>query len=106
MNYRHSLRKGCGGQRRAQDVNRALAAHVDVMIGNEEDFTACLGFGVPGTSEDLLWLDAANFRAMISEVTAGFSFSVVATTLRTVLSASVNDWGGHRLVGAERLRRG
>jgi 2-dehydro-3-deoxygluconokinase len=76
------------------------------MIGNEEDFTACLGFGVPGTSEDLLWLDAANFRAMISEVTAGFSFSVVATTLRTVLSASVNDWGGHRLVGAERLRRG
>ena len=93
LNYRPSLWKSYGGQRRAQEVNRSLAEHVDVMIGNEEDFTACLGFQVPNTREDLTGLDAANFKAMISQVTAEFGFSVVATTLRGVISASVNDWG-------------
>jgi 2-dehydro-3-deoxygluconokinase len=93
LNYRPSLWKSYGGQRRAQEVNRSLAEHVDVMIGNEEDFTACLGFQVPNTREDLTGLEAANFKAMISQVTAEFGFSVVATTLRGVISASVNDWG-------------
>jgi 2-dehydro-3-deoxygluconokinase len=93
LNYRPSLWKSYGGQRHAQEVNRALAEHVDVMIGNEEDFTACLGFQVPNTGEDLTGLEAANFKAMISQVTAQFSCSVVATTLRGVISATVNDWG-------------
>ena len=35
-------------QERATEVNRELARYVDVMIGNEEDFTACLGFQVEG----------------------------------------------------------
>ena len=43
LNYRPSLWKAIGGVERAQEVNRRLAPHVDVMIGNEEDFTACLG---------------------------------------------------------------
>jgi 2-dehydro-3-deoxygluconokinase len=93
LNYRPSLWKSYGGQQRAQDVNRALAEHVDVMIGNEEDFTACLGFAVPDTAEDLTSLEAENFKAMIGQVTAQFRFSVVATTLRAVISATVNDWG-------------
>jgi 2-dehydro-3-deoxygluconokinase len=93
LNYRPSLWKSYGGQQRAQEVNRALAEHVDVMIGNEEDFTACLGFQVPNTSEDLTGLEAENFKAMISQVTTEFDFSVIATTLRAVISASVNDWG-------------
>lgn len=93
LNYRPSLWKSYGGQRRAQEVNRALAEQVDVMIGNEEDFTACLGFEVPNTGEDLTGLETGNFKAMISQVTAEFGFSVVATTLRGVISATVNDWG-------------
>jgi len=93
LNYRPSLWKSYGGQQGAQEVNRARASYVDVMIGNEEDFTACLGFEVPNTSGDLPGLQAANFKAMISQVTAEFGFSVVATTLRGVISASVNDWG-------------
>jgi 2-dehydro-3-deoxygluconokinase len=93
LNYRPSLWESYGGQRRAQEVNRALARHVDVMIGNEEDFTACLGFHVPNTSVDLTALEAANFKAMISKVTAEFPFLVVATTLRSVMTASINDWG-------------
>jgi len=93
LNYRPSLWKSYGGQQRAQEVNRALAEHVDVMIGNEEDFTACLGFEVPDTSDDLTGLEAGSFKAMISQVTAEFSFTVVATTLRGVISATVNEWG-------------
>src|SRR5256885_5775447 len=42
LNYRPSLWKSIGGQKRAQEVNKEIAKHVDVMIGNEEDFTACL----------------------------------------------------------------
>jgi 2-dehydro-3-deoxygluconokinase len=64
------------------------------MIGNEEDFTASLGFEVPDTDPDLTNLEAASFQQMIGEVTAAYpNFAVVATTLRTVRTATVNDWG-------------
>lgn len=94
LNYRPSLWKAVGGKERAQEVNRRLARYVDVMIGNEEDFTASLGFAVPDTDESLAELEVANFRRMIEEVTKEYAnFAVVATTLRTVRSATVNDWG-------------
>jgi 2-dehydro-3-deoxygluconokinase len=93
LNYRPSLWKSYGGRARAQEVNRRLARHVDVMIGNEEDFTASLGFAVPGTDADLRELEVANFSAMIDAVTREFDFAVIATTMRGVKSASVNDWG-------------
>jgi 2-dehydro-3-deoxygluconokinase len=93
LNYRPSLWEGIGGVARAQEVNRRLARHVDVMLGNEEDFTACLGLHVEGTDPDLTGLDNAAFRAMIGRATDEFeNFRVVATTLREVRSASVNDW--------------
>ena len=44
LNYRPSLWKSIGGIQKAQEVNRRLARYVDVMIGNEEDFTAQPGF--------------------------------------------------------------
>ncbi len=94
LNYRPSLWKNFGGQKRAQEVNRKLARYVDVMIGNEEDFTASLGFKVEGTDENLSHVEAENFKQMIGEVTKEFpNFKVIATTLRTVKSASINDWG-------------
>src|SRR5262245_44695509 len=94
LNYRPSLWKAVGGPARAQQVNRGLARYVDVMLGNEEDFTACLGFTVPDTAADLSTLDVANFRRMIEAVVREYdNFSVVATTLRAVRSATVNDWG-------------
>jgi len=94
LNYRPSLWRSIGGQARAQQVNKLLAPLVDVLIGNEEDFTACLGFAVPGTSEALDELETANFQAMIGEVAKEYpNVGVIATTLRTVRSASVNDWG-------------
>ncbi|PYY08325.1 MAG: sugar kinase [Acidobacteria bacterium] len=93
LNYRESLWKGSGGKKRAQEVNRDLASYVDVMIGNEEDFTAALGFAVEGVDENLSNLDPDNFRRMIQTVVAAFpNLQVVATTLRNVKSATVNDW--------------
>ncbi|MCW3840747.1 sugar kinase [Micromonospora yasonensis] len=94
LNYRPSLWQAVGGQSRAQEVNRRLARYVDVMIGNEEDFTASLGFEVPGTDASLSHLEADSFKRMIEAVTKEYdNFTVVATTLRTVRSATVNDWG-------------
>jgi 2-dehydro-3-deoxygluconokinase len=94
LNYRPSIWKGLGGQTAAQEVNRRLARHVDVMIGNEEDFTASLGFAVAGTNQSFTDLQVDNFKTMIGEVTAEFTnLRVVATTLRAVRSATINDWG-------------
>jgi 2-dehydro-3-deoxygluconokinase len=94
LNYRSSLWKAVGGQERAREVNRRLAGFVDVMIGNEEDFTACLGLEVPDTDIHAGALEAANFRTMISAAVKEYpNFQVVATTLRGVHTATVNDWG-------------
>src|SRR3954469_6903925 len=94
LNYRDSLWKSIGGKARAQEVNRELAPLVDVMIGNEEDFTACLGFEVEGLDEHHSKLDVGNFRRMIERAVKDFpNFKVVATTLRNARTATVNDWG-------------
>ena len=93
LNYRPSLWKAIGGVERAREVNRALARSIDVMIGNEEDFTACLGLEVEGTDADLGELDTDSFRRMIERTAGEFpNFAVIATTLRAVRSATVNDW--------------
>jgi len=94
LNFRPSLWKSIGGKERAQEVNRAIAPHVDVMIGNEEDFSASLGFDVEGIGEDLSRLDVTKFKRMIEKVVKTYpNFKVVATTLRGVKTATVNDWG-------------
>src|SRR5437867_3001467 len=53
LNYRPSLWKSIGGQKKAREVNREIAQYVDVMIGNEEDFTASLGFEVKGLDPNI-----------------------------------------------------
>lgn len=94
LNYRPSLWKAIGGQKKAIEVNRSLAKYVDVMLGNEEDFTAALGFEVEGVDEQLSSLEIESFKKMIETVVKEFpNFKVVATTLRTVKTASINDWG-------------
>ncbi len=94
LNFRPSLWKSIGGTKKAQEVNRRLARLVDVMIGNEEDFTAALGFKVEGVDENLTGLNIASFKQMIERVVGKYpNFKAVATTLREVHSASCNDWG-------------
>jgi 2-dehydro-3-deoxygluconokinase len=94
LNYRPSLWKSIGGQKRAQEVNREIARHVDVIIGNEQDFTACLGFEVEGADEHLSRIDVTAFEKMIVKAVKAYpNFKVVATTLRAVKTATRNDWG-------------
>lgn len=94
LNYRPSLWKSIGGLEKAQEVNREIAKNIDVMIGNEEDFTACLGFEVEGVDENISSIDVDKFKAMINTAVSEFpNFKVTATTLRTVKTATVNDWG-------------
>jgi 2-dehydro-3-deoxygluconokinase len=94
LNYRPSLWKSIGGKAKAQEVNRMLAPFVDVMLGNEEDFSAALGFAVANLDENHSQLDAGNFKQMMGKVVEEYpNLSVVATTLRNSKTASVNDWG-------------
>ena len=94
LNYRPSLWKAIGGQDKAQEVNREIARHVDVMIGNEEDFTASLGCDVEVVDEHLSALEVDKFAAMIVTAAVAYpNFKVIGTSLRTVRSASINDWG-------------
>jgi 2-dehydro-3-deoxygluconokinase len=93
LNYRPSLWKSIGGQAKAREVNREIAKHVDVMIGNEEDFTASLGFEVAGVDHTISEIETDAFRKMIETAVKEFpNFKVAATTLRRVITATKNDW--------------
>ena len=93
LNYRPSLWKSIGGQTKAREVNREIAKYVDVMIGNEEDFTASLGFEVAGVDHAISDIDTGAFKKMIETAVREFpNFKVAATTLRRVITATKNDW--------------
>jgi 2-dehydro-3-deoxygluconokinase len=94
LNYRESLWKSIGGRTRAVEINRELVRHVDVLLGNEEDFTAALGFTTEGVSENYSELNTESFRRMIEQVVGVFpNLKTVATSLRNAKSATRNDWG-------------
>jgi 2-dehydro-3-deoxygluconokinase len=94
LNYRPSLWKALGGKEAAQRVNRRLVESVDVLFGNEEDFSLALGFEVEGVDENLKELPLEGFRRMIEKVVQSYPhLSTVATTLRSVHSATENGWG-------------
>ena len=93
LNYRPSMWSAIGGQARAQEVNKEIAKYVDVMIGNEEDFTACLGLTVEEQDAGLTKLNIDGYKKMIDKAAETYpNFKVIATTLRTVKTATVNDW--------------
>ncbi len=94
LNYRPSLWEAIGGIQKCQEVNREIARYVDVMIGNEEDFTACLGFEVEGVDANISKIEIDSFKQMIGKAVAAYpNFNAAATTLRAVKTATVNDWG-------------
>ncbi|MFQ6842799.1 MAG: PfkB family carbohydrate kinase [Lachnospiraceae bacterium] len=93
LNYRPSMWSAIGGQAKAQEINKEIAKYVDVMIGNEEDFTACLGFEIEGNDTNFKELNLNGYKKMVNEAAKKYpNFRAVATTLRTVKTATVNDW--------------
>jgi len=94
LNYRDSLWRSVGGKTQARAVNRSLMPFIDVLFGNEEDFSAALGFELQNVDAHFQSLPTGAFRTMINNVVAAFpNITAVATTLRTSRSASVNGWG-------------
>lgn len=94
LNYRASLWKANGGRPQAQKINSMLLPFVDVLFGNEEDFTAALGYEVEGLDSNHQRLDSANFKKMFGRLVHDFpNVSVIATTLRVARTSSFNDWG-------------
>jgi 2-dehydro-3-deoxygluconokinase len=95
LNYRPSLWQAMGGNARAVEVNKRLVGLVDVLFGNEEDFTAALGYPVANSNQSLSALDVDSYEPMLKQVVADYpNLRVIATSLRTVRSATVNDWSG------------
>ena len=94
LNYRDSLWRSIGGKAKAQEVNRALVRKVDLLLGNEEDFSAMLGVEIKGVGEDFAELPIAGYEEMLREVAAAYpNLKFIASTLRTAQSASRNAWG-------------
>lgn len=93
LNYRASLWKSMGGKKASQEVNRKIAPYVDVMLGNEEDFSAALGYEVAGLDANFSEFEVEGFKHMITKVMQDFPFAAVATTLRKAKTATRNDWG-------------
>jgi 2-dehydro-3-deoxygluconokinase len=102
LNYRESLWKAIGGKAKAQEVNRELVRKVDVLFGNEEDFSAVLGAKLEGVSESFDELPIASYEKMLRELSAAYpNLKVIASTLRTAHSASENAWGAIALHAGE-----
>jgi 2-dehydro-3-deoxygluconokinase len=102
LNYRESLWKSIGGKARAQEVNRELVSKVDVLLGNEEDFSAMLGIALKGVSGEFHELPVASYEQMLRDVATAYpNLKLVATTLRTAHSATRNSWGAMAMVKDE-----
>ena len=94
LNFRESLWRSRGGAAAARATMEGLLRSVDVVIGNEEDYTAALGIAVHGADADFQRLDPAAYRDTLEEVAARFpNLAVIAATLRVARTASRNDWG-------------
>jgi 2-dehydro-3-deoxygluconokinase len=94
LNYRNSLWKSIGGKAKAQEVNREIVRKVDLLLGNEEDFSAMLGVKIKGVSEDFNELPIAGYSEMLREVAKLYpNLKLIASTLRSVHTASDNAWG-------------
>jgi 2-dehydro-3-deoxygluconokinase len=92
LNFREKLWKISGGLERAQGLIRRMMAHVDVLVGNEEDLQKGLGVAGPEVASKSK-LDPSTFFGMINQVVELFpQVKVVATTLREVHSTNRHSW--------------
>src|ERR1700676_4883386 len=94
LNFRDSLWRSIGGKSKAQEVNRKLVRKIDILLGNEEDFSAMLGVHIKGVSEEFAELPIAAYEDMLREVAATYpNLKLIASTLRTAHTATRNAWG-------------
>jgi 2-dehydro-3-deoxygluconokinase len=93
LNYRHSLWTWAGGPARAAEVNARLVELADVLLGNEEDFSAALGFDIEAADASMLELDLSGYANLLGRVIDAYPrLRIVASTLRQAKTATINDW--------------
>lgn len=93
LNWRESLWQAQGGRLAAQRLNRDLARYAHVLIGNEEDFSAALGFPSQGHDGQLDTADPADYERLFQAVATSLpNLQLIAATLRRVHTAGRNDW--------------
>ena len=91
LNFRSKL----WSSEKAIAVTKDIIPHVQVLIGNEEDFQKVLGFEVEGTDSNLRELPIEAYKRMVLRVVKTYpNIQAVCTTLREVKSGLVNNWGG------------
>ncbi len=91
LNFRSKLWSSA----KAISVTKEIVPHVQVLIGNEEDFQKVLGFEVEGVDANLSSLPIDNYKRMVEKVVEAYpNIQAVCTTLREVKSAQINSWGG------------
>jgi 2-dehydro-3-deoxygluconokinase len=93
LNYRPSLWRAIGGERRAAELNRRIAQDVDVLFGGGEDYSTALGFRVPDLDGAALAVGAAHFDDLLNQVLEELPrVRLAAATLRRSHTATRNDW--------------
>ncbi|MGD8241115.1 MAG: PfkB family carbohydrate kinase, partial [Armatimonadota bacterium] len=89
LNYRGKL----WSPEEAQEANARVVPHVEVLIGNEEDFGKCLGIEAAGTGTDYAKLDPESYKDVAREVMRRYpNVGMVGTTLREAKTGLLNDW--------------
>ena len=97
LNYRRKL----WTPEEARTAMDRLMPYVDVLIGNEEDATTVFGISAEGIDVTKGRLDIDSYRRIAEQLMSSFDLQMVATTLRTSISASVNRWAGAIFDGQE-----
>lgn len=90
LNYRKKL----WTREKAGEVMATLMPYVDVCIANEEDASDVFGISADNSAVSDGKLDRDGYISVAKKLTERFGFKQVAITLRSSISASVNDWAG------------
>lgn len=93
VSYDLNFRSKLWSSAKAIEVTKKLVPHIDVLIGNEEDFQKVLGFEVEGADKNLKQLSVEGYKKMVRQVVKSYpNIKVVGTTLREVTSGLKNNW--------------
>lgn len=89
LNYRGRL----WTSQQAQQTNARILPHVQVLIGNEEDFEKCLGLRAAGADAAYSQLDPEGYKEVVREAVRRYpNLQLVGTTLRNARTGLLNDW--------------
>lgn len=93
VSYDLNFRSKLWSSEEAIATTRPLAKFIDCLIGNEEDFQAVLGYEIEGVDHNLSALPIESYKSMVRMVAADYpNLKIIGTTLREVVSATVNNW--------------